>query len=227
MFLVIRLRNSLMNQSSLEILYEDENIVSVNKPEGIASITENDTARDSIHSLLEKKYSQKFFIVHRLDKEVSGVILFAKNAAIHKMLNRQFAGRTVKKSYLALVYGNVDENEGSITKAIREFGSGRMGVDEKSGKPSSTNFKVIKRFNEYTLLELNPSTGRRHQLRVHLYSIGHSIVGDSRYGDKETQKNFPRIMLHAQSIKFDLRERKEIEIRCDAPKSFLDVLETI
>ncbi|MCL4550861.1 MAG: RNA pseudouridine synthase, partial [Bacteroidetes bacterium] len=196
------------DQVKLEILYDDKEIVAVNKPEGIASIAENDTRRDSIHSLLEKKLSQKIFIVHRLDKEVSGVILFAKNAATHKMLNRRFAGRTVKKSYLALVYGNVDKNEGSITKAIREFGSGRMGVDEKNGKPSSTNFKILKRFKEYTLLELNPSTGRRHQLRVHLYSIGHSIVGDSRYGDKETQKNFPRIMLHAQSIKFDLRERK-------------------
>ncbi len=215
------------DQVKLEILYDDKEIVAVNKPEGIASIAENDTRRDSIHSLLEKKLSQKIFIVHRLDKEVSGVILFAKNAAAHKTLNRQFAGRTVKKSYLALVYGNIDKNEGSITKAIREFGSGRMGVDEKNGKPSSTNFKVVKRFNEYTLLELNPSTGRRHQLRVHLYGIGHSIVGDSRYGDKETQKNFPRIMLHAQSIKFDLRERKGIELRCDAPKSFLDVLETI
>ena len=216
-----------MDQLGLEILYDDENLIAINKHEGIASIKENDTTKDSIHSLLEKKYSKKFFIVHRLDKEVSGVILFAKNAVTHKMLNKQFAGRTVKKSYLALVYGNVDKNEGSITKAIREFGSGRMGVDEKNGKPSSTNFKILKRFKEYTLLELNPSTGRRHQLRVHLYSIGHSIVGDSRYGDKETQKNFPRIMLHAQSIKFDLRERKGIEIRCDAPKSFLDVLETI
>jgi len=215
------------DQIEIEVLYNNENLIAVNKPEGIASITENDTAKVSVHSLLEKKFSKKLFIVHRLDKEVSGVILFAKNAAAHKALNKQFAGRSVKKSYLALVYGIVKENEGVIDKAIREFGSGRIGIDEKGGKASSTNFSVLKRFKDYTLLELNPSTGRRHQLRVHLYSIGHSIVGDLRYGEKTIQKKFLRIMLHAQSIRFALHGGKEIEVRCEAPKSFRDVLETI
>lgn len=212
------------NQVELEILYDDKDVIAVNKPEGIASIAENDTSKDSVHSLLEEKYSRKFLIVHRLDKEVSGVILFARNAAAHKALNKQFAGRSVKKSYLALVQGVVNENEGSIKKAIREFGSGRMGVDEKTGKPSSTNFKVVKKIRAYTLLELTPSTGRRHQLRVHLYSIGYPIVGDSRYGDKEIQTKYPRVMLHAQQVGFKLRDGKEIEIKCATPKSFLDVL---
>lgn len=215
------------DQIEIEVLYNNENLIAVNKPEGIASITENDTAKVSVHSLLEKKFSKKLFIVHRLDKEVSGIILFAKNAATHKTLNKQFAGRSVKKSYLALVHGIVKENEGVINKAIREFGSGRMGIDEKGGKASSTNFRIVKRFKGYTLLELNPTTGRRHQLRVHLYSIDHSIVGDLRYGEKTIQKKFPRIMLHAQSVKFILYGSKEVEVRCEAPKSFRDVLETI
>lgn len=215
-----------MEQLRLEILYDDEDIVAVNKPEGIASITENDTAKDSVHSLLEKKLSQKIFVVHRLDKEVSGVILFAKNAKTHKILNRQFAGRAVKKSYLALVHGTLKENDGVIKKAIREFGSGRMGIDEENGKASSTKFSVVKRFRKHTLLKLNPSTGCRHQLRVHLYSIGHPIVGDLRYGEKEIQKMFPRIMLHAKSVAVVLPGGKEVEIRSEAPKSFNDVLET-
>ncbi len=215
------------DQIELEILYDNNDIIAVNKPEGIASIPENDKTKTSIHLLLEKKLSKKLFIVHRLDKEVSGVILFAKNAATHKMLNRQFSGRSVKKNYLSLVHGIVKENEGVITKAIREFGSGRMGIDEKNGKTSSTNFNVLQRFKNYTLLELNPSTGRRHQLRVHLYSTGHPIVGDLCYGEKTIQKKFPRIMLHAQRIKFLLRSGKEVEVRCEAPKSFRDILEMI
>ncbi|MHB8906294.1 MAG: pseudouridine synthase, partial [Melioribacteraceae bacterium] len=95
-----------------QILYEDENLIAVNKSEGIASIAENDATIDSLHSLLEKQFAQKLFIVHRLDKEVSGIILFAKNPHTHKFLNDQFAERKVKKYYTALVLGVIKENEG-------------------------------------------------------------------------------------------------------------------
>jgi len=180
---------------SLQILYEDVNLIAVNKPEGIASITENDITIDSLHSLLEEKFAQKLFIVHRLDKEVSGIILFAKNPRTHKFINDQFAGRKVKKYYTALVHGVVKENDGVIKKPIREFGSGRMGIDDRKGKPSETKFHITERLRDYTLLELNPSTGRRHQLRVHLYSIGYPIVGDVRYGDKIIQEKFSNFII--------------------------------
>jgi tRNA pseudouridine32 synthase / 23S rRNA pseudouridine746 synthase len=136
-------------------------------------------------------------VVHRLDKEASGIILFAKNASMHQYLNIRFGERAVKKSYLALVFGELQEPSGNIKKRLREFGSGRMGVDDARGKESFTAFQVLKQLSGYTLLRLLPTTGRRHQLRVHLYSIGHPIVGDTRYGDKALQQGFPRLMLHA------------------------------
>lgn len=211
----------------LKILFENNDLIAVDKPEGIASITENDISLESIHSLLEKKLSQKIFIVHRLDKEVSGVILFAKNARTHKYLNQQFNNRTIKKSYIALVHGVMKNEDGIIDKPIREFGSGRMAVDEEKGKTSVTAYKVLKRFDNYTLIELKPTTGRRHQLRVHLYHIGYPIVGDTRYGDKELQSKFPRIMLHAKKIVFESSPGKYITVESEIPESFNEVLRAI
>lgn len=208
--------------TSLQILYEDADLIAVNKPEGISSITESDTTINSLHSLLEEKFAQKFFVVHRLDKEVSGVILFAKNSSTHKYINDLFADRKVKKFYTAVVQGVIRENEGVIKKPIREFGSGRMGVDDRKGKPSETKFKVVKRFRDYTLLELNPSTGRRHQLRVHLYSLGYPIVGDLRYGDKTIQEKYSRIMLHAKSLELQLPDGKVILVEAPVPRSFAE-----
>lgn len=211
----------------IEILFEDKNIIAVNKPEGLASITENDTTIDSLHLLLEKKYEQKLFIVQRLDKEVSGVILFAKNSDTYKYLNDQFADRKVKKYYTAVVHGTIKENDGVIKKPIREFGSGRMGIDDRKGKPSETKFHVVQRFRDYTLLELNPSTGRRHQLRVHLYSIGFPIVGDLRYGDKTIQEKYLRIMLHAKRLEFELPDKKDISVEAPLTESFLETLKQL
>jgi len=209
-----------MIDQHVKILFEDENIIAVDKTEGISSISENDKTVDSIHSLLQKKYSSKIFIVHRLDKEVSGVILFAKNNVTHKLLNEQFQNRKVIKHYAALVHGNINAQSGIIDKPIREFGSGRMGIDEIKGKPSITEFNVLKQSNSLTLLDLHPTTGRRHQLRVHLYSIGHPIVGEMKYGDKNIQQDFPRLMLHAINITFRINTGKIIKIESELPDIF-------
>ena len=211
---------------NIEILYEDKSIIAANKPEGLASISENDVAIETLHSILERKYSQKLFIVHRLDKEVSGVIIYVRNSLIHKYLNQQFSERKVLKSYIALVHGIIKENTGLIDKPIKEFGSGRMGVDKK-GKPSSTAIKVLHRYENFTLIELNPTTGRRHQLRVHLYAVGHPIVGDVRYGDKKQQMQFPRLMLHAKSIGFKLSHDKKVFIEAPLQVSFITALKEI
>ncbi|MBA4407192.1 RluA family pseudouridine synthase [bacterium] len=213
-----------MTDNHLEILFENEDLIAVNKPEGLSSITENDTKLDSLHSLMEEKLNIKLFVVHRLDKEVSGVILFAKNPRTHKYINDLFADRKVKKFYTALVQGVIRENEGVIKKPIREFGSGRMGIDDRKGKPSETKFKVVKRLGDFTLLELNPSTGRRHQLRVHLYSMGYPIVGDIRYGDKLIQEKYQRIMLHAKSLEFQLPDGETIFVEAPVPDSFSEIL---
>lgn len=211
----------------LNILYEDDNFVAVDKPAGIASISESNTSIQTIHSLLEKKYSSKIFIVHRIDKEVSGIILFAKNPKAHKYLNNLFASRSIKKNYIVLVHGTIKKDQGRIDKPIREFGSGRMGIDEKKGKRSITDFTVIKRFKEFSLLDVSILTGRRHQIRVHLYSIGHPIAGDIRYGNKISQHNFPRIMLHANRVEFKLQNNQNIIINSPLPKTFTKFIEEL
>jgi RluA family pseudouridine synthase len=218
---------NLNGSNPVEILFENKDLIAAVKPEGISSIAENDPALDSLHSLLEVQFSQRLFIVHRLDKEVSGIILFAKNTRAHKFLNDQFAGRRVKKYYSALVHGIIKESEGVIKKPIREFGSGRMGIDDRKGKPSETKFKVEARYKDFTLLELNPSTGRRHQLRVHLYSIGHPIAGDIRYGEKTIQEKFPRVMLHAKSLEFQSPDGNKVHVEAPLPESFREEMEKI
>jgi RluA family pseudouridine synthase len=214
-----------MQTSSLKILYEDENIIAVDKAEGISSIAENDLTTATIHSMLEAHLKQNVLIVHRIDKDVSGVILFAKGKNAHRQLNKQFFDRSVSKYYSALVIGEVNNLSGIINKPIKEFGSGRMGVDQK-GKQSITNYRVVETFDGYSLLELNPSTGRRHQLRVHLYSLGNPIVGDTKYGDKNIQKNYKRLMLHASRIEFSLNN-KRIRVESELPLSFIEVIEML
>lgn len=211
----------------LKKLYEDENILAIDKPEGIASIPENNPLIENIYSILQKEYSKKLFILHRLDKEVSGVLLFAKNSSAHKFLYEQFFTHKVEKTYIALVYGVIKDDYGTIDKPIRQFGSGRMGIDELKGKPSLTNFKVIERFNAFTLVELKPKTGRRHQLRVHLYSINHPVVGDIYYGNRLMQKNFLRLMLHAKKLEFFIEGGEKLKIQSELPESFVKVINEI
>jgi RluA family pseudouridine synthase len=178
-------------------------------------------------SLLSAVVPGKLYVVHRLDKEVSGVIVFAKNAAAHRNLNEQFGSRTIKKIYVSLTHGIINDNRGIIKKPLRQFGSGRVGVDNQRGKLSATEFEVIKRLGAYTLISVCPVSGRRHQIRAHLYSIGHPIVGDLRYGEKKVQQKFPRLMLHAQKITLRLPSGKIVALEAPIPESFKAVIESI
>jgi len=205
-------------ETELTILFEDDNIIAVDKPVGIS--TAHEKGRETILSILENRLNKKFFTVHRLDKEVSGTLIFAKNKDAHKYLSILFEQKKINKTYTALVHGVMDTDEGTIDKPIRQFGSGRMGIDEKEGKKSITDYKVIKRFDESTLLEAHPRTGRRHQIRVHLYHIGHPVVGDNSYGDILIQKNYKRLMLHAKSVSFITRIGTTIEISAHLPEVF-------
>jgi RluA family pseudouridine synthase len=206
------------------VLFEDADVLAVEKPEGLAAIPGGGAkGMPSLMRLLEDLRQNKFYIVHRLDKEVSGVILFAKNAPAHRHLNGQFAGRAVRKTYIALVHGSM--GEGIIDRPLREFGSGRVGVDSKRGKPCLTEFKAIRRFTDYTLVEVHPLTGRRHQIRAHFYSEGHPIVGDPLYGNREIQRRYPRLMLHARAIAFELPSGRAVTIESPLPESFHRILE--
>lgn len=208
-------------------LFEDADVLAVDKPEGLASIPERDATQESLVALLSAASPTKLYVVHRLDKEVSGVILFAKNAATHTFLNEQFSHHTVRKTYLALVHGVIAQESGTIDVPLRQFGSGRMGVDRKRGKESVTTFHVLKRFDACTLVVVHPLTGRRHQVRVHLYSLGHAIVGDPMYGERAMQYPFPRLMLHAQKIEVRLPSGNEVMIEAPVPESFAKALRNL
>ena len=212
---------------TIPVLFEDNDVIAVNKPEGLTSIPGSEKGKDTLLGLLSKQYDQKIFVVHRLDKDVSGVMLFAKNAGAHKYLNDQFSNHTIKKTYIAVVHGALDAAKGGINKPVHQFGSGRMGVDELRGKPSSTEFEVVERFNNFTLVKANPRTGRKHQIRVHFYSIGHPVAGDRLYGDKAAQAIFPRMMLHAQEIIFKLPSGKEKTVEAPLAESFKAVMDSI
>jgi RluA family pseudouridine synthase len=180
---------------SIETLFENEAILVVNKPEGIASIPERDLSIPSVRRTLEEERGASVFVVHRLDKEVSGALLFARTASAHRELSLAFEQRRVDKRYVAVVRGRVERDELVIDAPLREYGSGRMGVDPR-GKPSLTRVAVLERAPRHTLVEVRPETGRRHQIRAHLYAEGHPLVGDTRYGDAPGPDE-TRLMLHA------------------------------
>jgi RluA family pseudouridine synthase len=184
-----------VTKAPIETLFENEAILAVNKPEGIASIPERDLTIPSVRRVLEAERGESLFVVHRLDKEVSGVLLFAKMAGSHRELSLAFEQRRVDKRYLAVVHGRIERDELVIDAPLREYGSGRMGVDPR-GKASLTRVVVLDRAAYHTLVEVRPETGRRHQIRAHLYSEGHALVGDTRYGDAPGPDE-NRLMLHA------------------------------
>lgn len=185
----------------IPILYLDDDCVAVMKPCGMAAIPEHADDKTCLSSLLACQLGRRVYPVHRLDKEVSGVILFALSAAAHRALNTAFEQREIRKTYLAVVHGEMAEERGVIRQPIRAFGSGRMGVDVAKGKPSETQYEVETRHPDYTLVRLYPVTGRRHQLRVHLYSVGHPIAGDPLYGDPALRRlGHPRLMLTSTGL---------------------------
>jgi RluA family pseudouridine synthase len=207
----------------IPVLFENEDVVIVDKPEGLASIPERKPQGESLVELLSAERGEKLYTVHRLDKETSGVIVFARNAEAHRWLNRQFERRLVEKTYLALVHGVVTEDAGTIDEPLRQFGSGRIGVDRERGKASVTAFAVLERYEAFTLVDARPRTGRRHQIRVHLYHLGHPVAGDPLYGDPAMQKEIPRLMLHARRIALALPSGTDLVVEAPVPQSFADL----
>jgi len=156
-----------------------------------------------------------------LDKEVSGVLLYALTAEAHRFLNRAFERREVRKTYLAVVHGTPCPQAGVIARAVRAFGSGRMGVDDARGKPAQTRYETAGASGRYALLRLWPETGRRHQLRVHLYSVGHPIAGDTRYGSAEQRAGgHPRPMLTAAGLALALPGGGRLDVGGIVPADF-------
>ncbi len=208
-----------------EILFEDQGILAVSKTAGDLVIPGRGASGESLVDRLSRERKEKLFIVHRLDREASGVVLFARDRESHRYLSGVFARRRVRKTYWAVVQGEM-AGDGVITGPIRVFGSGRMGVDGR-GKPSETRYRVRKRLPGAAWVEAEPLTGRRHQIRVHLYSLGHPLLGETRYGSGFPVGGVSRLMLHALKLAFPWNGKEAFEVFCPPGRDFLDVLENL
>ncbi|HAH05028.1 MAG TPA: RluA family pseudouridine synthase [Elusimicrobia bacterium] len=207
----------------MKIVFEDARLLALDKPAGQLVIPGRDGRREgTLQAESEARSGAKVFVVHRIDGEASGLVLFAKDAEAHRALCAQFARRQVRKLYRALVLGALAEDL-LIKAPIKEFGSGRMGVHPE-GKPAQTTLRVLARYKAATLLEAEPHTGRRHQLRVHLYHAGHPILGDALYGKERPVGGAPRLMLHAFKAQFLHPDGKPMTLEAPPGTDFEEAL---
>jgi 23S rRNA pseudouridine1911/1915/1917 synthase len=220
--LELRALKAIPEDIALEILYEDDDVVAVNKPAGMtvhagAGVNEGTLVNALVHrfaALSQLGGDLRPGIVHRLDRFTSGVILVAKNDQSHRALQEQFSGREVDKTYIALVEGIMAKDSGSIERPISRdpWKPVRMTAQLEEGREAITHWTVLKRYAAFTLAEVKIGTGRTHQIRVHLGSLGHRVAGDTLYGAKAHPSG--RFFLHAWRIAFAhpvSGERLEIE----------------
>lgn len=189
----------------IDIIFENEDFVVINKPSGLLSVPDRIQSESSLKDLLKENYGE-IFTVHRLDKATSGLIVFAKNALAHKTLSQLFEGREVEKFYIGLVVGNIHPSSGTIDAPIIEHPAkkGLMTTHVK-GKTSITNYSTVENFKNYSLVQFQILTGRTHQIRVHLQHIGHQLVCDDLYGDAKP------LYLSSVKRKFKLSKNAEQE----------------
>lgn len=207
-----------------EIIFEDEELLVVNKASGMlvhpTHWEKNGTLLNAITYHLNSVNSDKTSfirpgLVHRLDKDTSGLIVIAKTSRAHRILADHFHRKLIEKRYAAVVGGIVKENEGTIVAPIGRFAEEKLWNIKADGKPAETRFRVVKRSEDSTLLELEPVTGRTNQLRIHCAHIGHPILGDHRYNGRE----FSRLCLHAQKISFwHPNGNQRLEFEADLPR---------
>jgi 23S rRNA pseudouridine955/2504/2580 synthase/23S rRNA pseudouridine1911/1915/1917 synthase len=229
------------------IIEETEDWVALNKPSGLLSIPDREGKVISLKSLLQEKYP-RIFTVHRLDKDTSGLIVFAKNEITHKHLSLQFEGRFTKKIYVGLVIGTPPEKKGTINLPLAENMVQRgVMIINRRGKESITDYEVLEDFGFYSWMQFQIHTGRTHQIRVHMKEIGHPVVCDPLYGDgkslllsslkkkkfklsKDTEEErplMPRLALHAFQLTFTTRQGEKKELTAELPKDLRATLQQL
>lgn len=235
-----------VNNIEPTVLYEDENIVAVNKPSGLVVHSDGKTKEKTLVDWVLEKYPEtenvgepietkdgiikRPGIVHRLDRETSGVMLIAKNTEAFLNLKEQFQNHQISKKYEAFVYGSMKNNEGVIDRPIgrsksdfRKWSAQRGARGEM--REAITEYKVLKRSDDYTLIEAFPKTGRTHQIRVHLKAINYPIVGDALYAPKkENTLGFDRVALHSKEIKFKDLAGNNHTVEAPYPEDFSGAL---
>jgi 23S rRNA pseudouridine1911/1915/1917 synthase len=238
----------------IKIIYEDKDLLVVDKPAGVVVFPEGQTLINGEKTLIDyliKQYPElknvgeapRYGIIHRLDKDTSGILLVAKDPKTLIFLQKQFIVRRVEKKYTALVVGTIKEERGEIKTLIgRSKGDGRKqkiypltDINQKGLREAITNFKILKRFEDYTLLEVQIKTGRRHQIRCHLSYLKHPIAGDKLYGFKNqpTPENLTRQFLHASYLKIQLPPNgeepngKTEEFKSELPEELQKILDKL
>jgi 23S rRNA pseudouridine1911/1915/1917 synthase len=229
------------------ILFENDDFVAVNKEPGMLTIPDrHDDTQLSLYKILNQKYG-KIFIVHRLDRDTSGLILFAKNETMHKYLSQLFEKRNIEKKYLGIVRGSMPDKKGLINEPIAEHPvkKGMMAINKK-GKASLTNYEVLEDYGIYSLVQFEIQSGRTHQIRVHTKSLGHPIICDEVYGDGkaillssfkkkyklsqnelEERSIISRLGLHSFSLRFKDVNTKDFFIEAPLPKDMIALLQQL
>ena len=229
------------------IIFENDDFIAINKDPGMLTIPDrHDDTQLSLYKILGQKYG-KIFIVHRLDRDTSGLILFAKNEATHKYLSQLFEQRNIEKKYLGIVRGNMPDKKGTVNEPIAEHPvkKGMMFINKK-GKPSLTNYEVLEDYGIYSLVEFEIQSGRTHQIRVHTKSLGHPIICDAVYGDGkpillssfkkkyklsqndlEEKPIISRLALHSYHLNFTDIHQKKFSIGAPLPKDMKALLQQL
>lgn len=228
------------------IIFEDEDLIALNKPSGLLSIPDRTGKEDSLKTLLQA-YHDNIFTVHRLDKDTSGLIVFAKNEVAHRHLSLQFEERKTGKIYLGLVMGQPGNPKGTIDLPIAEnmVTRGTMIVNRR-GKPAVTDYEVLEKFGNYSWVRFQIHTGRTHQIRVHMKDLGHPIVCDEIYGDGkplllsslkskfklsknelEERPILSRLALHAYRLSFLKPNNEKIELQAELHKDLKATLQQL
>lgn len=212
-------------KSNLNIIYEDDDIIVVNKPAGLLTIATSKEKEYTLYHFVmnyvkEKDKHNKIFIIHRLDKETSGIVIFAKNQKTKNLFQKDWEKNVITRGYLAVVEGSLKEKEGTIKSYLTENSEYMVySTTKKEGKIAVTKYKVIKENKNYSLLDINILTGRKNQIRVHFKENGNVIVGDKKYGSNNNSIN--RMALHAYKLEIiDPRNNKRLSFKIPMPTVF-------
>lgn len=220
----------------LDVIFEDRDVIVVNKPRGMvvhpAPGHPDGTLVNALmfhcgDSLSGIGGEKRPGIVHRIDKDTSGLLIVAKNDFAHRFLSSQLADRSLSREYEAIVRGTLREDSGRIDKPIGRHPTDRkrMAVTEKNSRPAATNWAVIARYRGYCHVKCSLETGRTHQIRVHMASIGHPLLGDHTYGAPSPEKGLEGQCLHARRLKFiHPRTQEQMVLECPLPEYFTDVM---
>lgn len=215
----------------LAVVHEDQDIIVVNKPAGLLTVATDKEKRRTAYAILSSYVKaqdpgNKIFIVHRLDRETSGLLLFARNERIKHLIQQSWEKTISKRTYVAVVEGEIPRDEGTVTswltesKALKVYSS----QNPQHGQKAVTHYRKLRSNTTYTLVQLNLDTGRKHQIRVHMQDLGHPVVGDTKYGSSG-EKPINRLALHAQVLAFTHPGTKELcSFETPVPPVFMKLL---